>query len=112
MKNTSANKNKLAEVFFSPFHLRISKASADGYGKEKSKAFCQILLEFLDVFKDWISKAALHLLESDYLPDYIRKVSEKDLLLEVKQAVKRGVGIKLIQDLKQAVENSVGPALQ
>src|SRR5699024_10181964 len=64
--------------------------------------------EFLNVFKDWTGKTALHLLESGYLPEDIRKASEEDLLLEVKRAAKRGVGIKRIQDLKQAAENSVG----
>nr|WP_234032346.1 IS110 family transposase [Lentibacillus cibarius] len=64
--------------------------------------------EFLDVFKDWTGKAALHLLERGYLPGAIRETSEEDLLLEVKKAAKRGVGIKRIQDLKQAAEDSVG----
>ncbi|HLS07701.1 IS110 family transposase [Lentibacillus sp.] len=64
--------------------------------------------EFLDVFKDWTGKAALHLLERGYLPEDIRKASEEDLLLEVKRAAKRGVGIKRIQNLKLAAEDSVG----
>src|SRR5699024_5245210 len=34
--------------------------------------------EFLDVFKDWTGKAALHLLERGYLPEDIRKASEED----------------------------------
>ncbi|WP_085520704.1 IS110 family transposase [Tuberibacillus sp. Marseille-P3662] len=64
--------------------------------------------EFLDVFKDWSGKAALHLLERGYMPEDIRKTSEEDLLLEVKEAAKRGVGIKRIQALKQAADDSVG----
>lgn len=64
--------------------------------------------EFLHVFKDWTGKAALYLLERGYLPEDICKISEEDLLLEVKKAAKRGEGIKCIQDLKQAAEDSIG----
>lgn len=64
--------------------------------------------EFLDVFKNWTGKAALHLLERGYMPEDIRKTSEEDLLSDVKQAAKRGVGMKRIQALKQAAEESIG----
>ncbi len=64
--------------------------------------------EFLNVFKDWTGKAAFYLLEKGYLPEDIRKTSEEDLLLEVKKAAKRGVGIKRIRDLKQAAKDSIG----
>jgi len=64
--------------------------------------------EFLTVFKDWTGKAALHLLEQSYLPKDIVQASEEELLFEVKQAAKRGVGIKKIQHLKQAAQNSIG----
>ncbi len=64
--------------------------------------------EFLEVFKDWTGKAALHLLERGYLPEDICRASEEELLLEVKQVAKRAVGIKRIEELKQAAENSVG----
>ena len=64
--------------------------------------------EFLQVFKDWTGKAALHLLEKGFLPEDIRQASEEALLAEVKTAAKRAVGIKRIQALKQAAETSVG----
>src|SRR5699024_3356690 len=50
-------------------------------------------------------------LERGYLPEDIRKASEEDLLLEVKRAAKRGVGIKRIQNLKLAAGDSVGPTV-
>ncbi|MGR2782621.1 IS110 family transposase [Bacillus subtilis] len=64
--------------------------------------------EFLEVFKDWRGKAALHLLEKGYLPDDICKASEEELMAEVKSASQRAVGIKRIQVLKQAAEDSIG----
>lgn len=64
--------------------------------------------EFFEVFKDWTGKAALHLLERGYMPQDIRQTSEETLLLEVKQAAKRRVGIKHIQALKKAAEESIG----
>ncbi len=64
--------------------------------------------EFLTVFKDWTGKAALHLLDKGYLPEDIRAASEESLLLEVKQAATRAVGIKRIQALKEAAKHSVG----
>lgn len=64
--------------------------------------------EFLQVFKDWTGKAALHLLEKGFLPEDIRQASEEALLAEVKTAARRAIGIKRIQALKQAAETSVG----
>lgn len=64
--------------------------------------------EFLAVFKDWTGKAALHFLEKGYLPADIQTSSEEELMAELKQAVKRGVGIKHIRDLQRAAETSVG----
>lgn len=64
--------------------------------------------EFRTVFKDWTGKAAFHLLDRGYLPVDIRQASEEELLREVKQAASRAVGIKRIQALKEAAENSVG----
>nr|WP_254901158.1 transposase [Tuberibacillus sp. Marseille-P3662] len=61
-----------------------------------------------DVYANYGKKAALHLLERGYMPEDIRKTSEEDLLLEVKEAAKRGVGIKRIKALKQAAEDSIG----
>lgn len=64
--------------------------------------------EFLHVFKDWTGKAALHLLDQGYLPEDIVQASEEELLFEVKKSAKRGVGIKKVQLLKQAAQNSIG----
>ncbi|GGB44029.1 IS110 family transposase [Lentibacillus populi] len=64
--------------------------------------------EFLTVFKDWTGKAALHFLKKGYLPEDIQASSEEELMAEVKQAAKRGVGVKRIQELKRAAETSVG----
>lgn len=64
--------------------------------------------EFLTVFKDWTGKAALHFLKQGYLPQDIRSKSEEELLIEMKEAANRGVGIKRIRKLKRAAETSVG----
>ncbi len=47
-------------------------------------------------------------MKQGYLPEDIRSSSEEELMVEVKQAAKRGVGIKRIQDLKSVAETSVG----
>src|SRR5699024_7341981 len=64
--------------------------------------------EILTVFKDWTGKAALHFLEKGYLQADIQSSSEEELMAELKQAVKRDVGIKHIRDLQRAAETSVG----
>lgn len=64
--------------------------------------------EFTTVFKDWTKKTPLHFLKKGYLPVDIASCSEEQLMVEVKQAVKRGVGIKRVQELKHAAETSVG----
>lgn len=50
--------------------------------------------EFLSIFIDWTGKAALHLLDKGYLPKNIVQTTEEDLLFEIKQGAKRGVGMK------------------
>lgn len=64
--------------------------------------------EFTTVFKDWTNKTPIHFLKKGYLPVDIVSCSEEELMGEVKQAVKRGVGIKSVRALKHAAETSVG----
>lgn len=64
--------------------------------------------EFLQVFKDWTGKAALHLLKQGFFPHEIRNTSEEELLTEIKTATKRAVGLKRVRELKQAAEMTVG----
>jgi transposase len=64
--------------------------------------------EFLTVFKDWTGKAALQLLKLGYLPNEIAKIPCEQLLLEVKKVVKRAVGRKRIEQLKEAAQSSIG----
>lgn len=64
--------------------------------------------EFLTVFKDWTGKAAFHLLKKGYLPEDVQARSEEELLGEVKPIAKRAVGMKRIQQLKEAAQMSVG----
>jgi len=64
--------------------------------------------EFTTVFKDWTKKTPIHFLKKGYLPVDIVSCSEEELMVEVKEAAKRGVGIKRVQELKHAAETSVG----
>lgn len=64
--------------------------------------------EFTTVFKDWTNKTPIHFLKKGYLPVDILSCSEEELMVEVKQAAKRGVGIKCVREFKHAAETSVG----
>ncbi|WP_066195533.1 IS110 family RNA-guided transposase [Gracilibacillus timonensis] len=64
--------------------------------------------EFTTVFKDWTKKTPIHFLKKGYLPVDIASCSEEALLAEIKEAAKRGVGIKQARSLKHAAETSVG----
>ncbi|SFA99273.1 Transposase [Lentibacillus halodurans] len=111
MKNDTNNAKVIAEVIRDGrYHeptLPVDVYDSGEYISIKAQihnALDRYFPEFLNLFKDWTGKAALHLLESGYLPKDIRKTSEDDLLSDVKQVAKRGVGIKRIQALKQALK--------
>jgi transposase len=64
--------------------------------------------EFLTVFKKWEGKAALQFLKLFALPHELVKFSDQDLLMHVRKAVKRSVGLNKIQELKHAASKSIG----
>ncbi|MFT4417319.1 IS110 family transposase [Fredinandcohnia humi] len=64
--------------------------------------------EFLTVFKKWEGKAALQFLKLFALPHELVKFSDQDLLMHLRKAVKRSVGLNKIQELKHAASKSIG----
>ncbi|RLL41095.1 IS110 family transposase [Oceanobacillus piezotolerans] len=64
--------------------------------------------EFLTVFKKWEGKAALQFLKLYALPHELVKFSDQELLIHLRKAVKRSVGLSKIQELKQAASKSIG----
>lgn len=64
--------------------------------------------EFLTVFKKWEGKAALQFLKLYALPHELVKISDQELLIHLRKAVKRSVGLSKIQELKQAASKSIG----
>ncbi|MEH7379989.1 IS110 family transposase [Bacillus sp. JJ1533] len=64
--------------------------------------------EFLTVFKKWEGKAALQFLKLFVLPHELVKFSDQDLLMHLRKAVKRSVGLNKIQELKHAASKSIG----
>jgi transposase len=64
--------------------------------------------EFLTVFKDWEGKAALQLLKLNVLPHELEIVTEQEILIHLRKAVKRAVGLSKIQELKRVAKDSIG----
>jgi len=64
--------------------------------------------EFLTVFKDWEGKSALQLLKLNLLPHELEKVTEQEILVHLRKAVKRAVGLSKIQELKRVAKDSIG----
>lgn len=64
--------------------------------------------EFLTVFKDWEGKSALQILKLHLLPHELVKLSDQDLLIHLRKAVKRAVGVGKLQALKEVAKVSVG----
>ncbi|MEH7549268.1 IS110 family transposase [Neobacillus vireti] len=64
--------------------------------------------EFLTVFKDWEGKAALQLLKLNLLPNELVKLSNEEILIHVRQVVKRGIGISKIKELTGVAQVSIG----
>jgi transposase len=64
--------------------------------------------EFLKVFKEWEGKAALQFLRLYALPHEIKHFTEEDLLIHLRKAVKRRVGINKVRELKKAASQSIG----
>jgi len=64
--------------------------------------------EFLTVFKDWEGKSALQLLKLNLLPHELEKITEQEILVHLRKAVKRAVGLSKIQELKRVAKDSIG----
>jgi transposase len=64
--------------------------------------------EFLTVFKDWEGKAALQLLKLNKLPHELVKLSDEEILIHLKKAVKRAVGVSKVRSLKHVASLSIG----
>ena len=64
--------------------------------------------EFLTVFKSWEGKAALQFLRLEALPHELIGYSDQDLLIHLRKAVTRSVGLNKIQELKRAATESIG----
>ena len=64
--------------------------------------------EFTDVFKSWEGKAALLTLREMPLPGMITKLPAEDIVSIWRTEVKRAVGLKRAQELKEATMYSVG----
>ncbi len=64
--------------------------------------------EFLTVFKDWEGKAALQFLKLGVLPHEFTQFTEEELLIHLRKAVKRSVGLSKVRQLKQAASKSIG----
>ncbi|MBT2639416.1 IS110 family transposase [Bacillus sp. ISL-39] len=64
--------------------------------------------EFLTVFKSWEGKAALQFLRLEALPHELIGYSDQDLLVHLRKAVTRSVGLNKIQELKRAATESIG----
>ena len=64
--------------------------------------------EFLTVFKSWEGKAAIHFLKLEALPYELVKYTDEELLLSLRQVVKRSIGLKKIRALKEAANRSIG----
>ncbi|USK31211.1 IS110 family transposase (plasmid) [Bacillus sp. CMF21] len=64
--------------------------------------------EFLTVFKSWEGKAAIQFLKLESLPLELVKYTDEELLLYLRQVVKRSIGYKKIRALKEAANRSIG----
>ncbi|UNJ81270.1 IS110 family transposase [Metabacillus dongyingensis] len=64
--------------------------------------------EFFTVYKDWEGKAALQILKLNVLPHELERVEEQEILIHLRKAVKRAVGLSKIQELKRVAKDSIG----
>ncbi len=64
--------------------------------------------EFLKVFKNWEGKAALQLLKLNVLPHELAEFTDQELLMHLRKAVTRSIGLKKILAIKQAAKTSIG----
>ncbi|RCW40332.1 IS110 family transposase [Paenibacillus prosopidis] len=64
--------------------------------------------EFLTVFKDWECKSAIQMLSLYLLPHELVSVPDETLLMHLREAAKRGLGLGRIRNLKAAASRSVG----
>lgn len=64
--------------------------------------------EYTRVFNDWEGKASVQVLRMGFFPDEIVKCSEEEILAEIRKEVKRGVGMKKVQQLKEVASKSIG----
>ncbi|MFP3390378.1 IS110 family transposase [Brevibacillus sp. SIMBA_040] len=64
--------------------------------------------EFLTVFKDWEGKSALQLLKLNLLPHELSKLPDQEILIHLRKAVTRAIGLSKITQLKDAASHSIG----
>lgn len=64
--------------------------------------------EHMNVFSDWEGKTSIQILKMGLFPDEIVHCSEKEILLEIRREVKKGVGIKKVRHLQVAAGKSIG----
>ena len=96
--------------------LRILTNIRHGLLKRNSSAKNNIIAvldeyfpEFTTVFKNPLKgKASRQILKSCPFPSLILEMGEAEVLLEIKKAVKKTVGLKKVRELMCAAENSIG----
>ncbi|UOE92287.1 IS110 family transposase [Alkalihalobacillus sp. LMS39] len=64
--------------------------------------------EYMKVFGKWEGKASLQVLNMGLFPDEIVRCSEMDILMEIRKGVKKGVGLKKVQQLQKVARESIG----
>ncbi|USK36630.1 hypothetical protein LIT25_26175 (plasmid) [Bacillus sp. F19] len=60
------------------------------------------------MFKSWEGKAAIQFLKLESLPHELVEYTDEELLLYLRQVVKRSIGLKKIRALKEAANRSIG----
>ena len=64
--------------------------------------------EYTKVFADWEGKASIQVLKMGLFPEEITATDEHQILAEIRKEVKRGIGLKKVQQLKEVASNSIG----
>lgn len=64
--------------------------------------------EYTKVFADWEGKASIQVLKMGLFPEEITEMDEQQILTEIRNEVKRGVGLKKVRHLKEVSSKSVG----
>lgn len=64
--------------------------------------------EYTMVFSSWEGQASLRVLGMELFPDELVECQEDMILDEIRESVKRGVGIKKVRQLKDVARSSIG----